>query len=206
MVQPIRFQLQFACENLVNRLAIGQPKPQITVYQKDANRTTKLGHTEISAGLSPSFSTTLPFEYRFGSKQNLVVVVKNTIWHIIKRSEDKMTFGKYEIPFDVVLQSGTKGVKVKLRATASKEQKKQGIPYLDGGKCFITAYQDNPNQGRFRLDCKALKVPKPLVGSVECFVEFTVPHERNRLLYRAVLKFSPKNRSPDAEMPRCPDV
>lgn len=185
MAQPIRFQLHIACENLVNRIAIGQPKPICMVFIKEDNNVKKLGETEVGNGLSPVFSRTIPFEYKFGKKQDIIVIVKNTIWHIVKRSETKMTFGQYQIPFDVILQEGRRGVKVKLKAKPTKDQKKQGIEYLDGGRCFITAYSDNPSQGRFGMDARVSGLPKPLLSSTSSFLEFTVPTERNRLLYRS---------------------
>merc|ERR1719454_406374 len=59
------------------------------------------------------------------------------------------------------------------------------MKYTDGGRCYVTAVPDNPNQARFRMDARASGVPKPMMGSVVSFIEFTVPSERNRLLYRS---------------------
>ena len=187
MTSQIKFQLQLQCENLKSKLTIGQPKPQCSVYIVDnqSPQPRLLGKTEVGSGLSPTFSQTIPFEYKFGTKQEILVSVKNTIWHIISRGEEKMTFGFYKIPFDVILQKGSTGVKCKLKGPASdKEKKNLGIKYTDGGRLYISAFNDNSQQGRFRLDCSAFSIPKPMIGSVESFMEITVPGERNRLLYR----------------------
>ena len=106
----------------MNKLAVGQPKPQVIVHINNK----KLGETEISSGLSPTFSETIGFDYVFGRRQNVQITVKNTIWHIIKRSEDKMTFGRNEVPFDLILQGGSRGVKLKLKASPSSDEKKMG--------------------------------------------------------------------------------
>ena len=127
-----RFELHFSCENLVNRLAIGQPKPQATVFLNNK----PLGKTEIANGLSPRFSKKIICDYEFGKPQDIKVIVKNTIWHIIKRDEHKKTFGRATISLDVILQHGSKGAKLKLKAAPSDKDKSNGLKYSDGGRIY----------------------------------------------------------------------
>ena len=116
----------------MNKLAVGQPKPQVFVFLNGILH----DQTEVGNGLSPSFSKKIECDYEFGKVQDLTVIVKNTIWHIIPRGEKKMTFGRAKISLDVILQQGSKGAKLKLRATPSDKEKSQGLKYADGGRIY----------------------------------------------------------------------
>ena len=128
-----RFELQFSCENLVNKLSIiGQPKPQVTVLVNGKY----VDQTEVGNGLSPSFSKKIVCFYEFGKPQSITVIVKNTIWYIIKRPEEKVTFGVAKVSLDTILQSGNLGTKLKLKASPSDAEKKNGMKYSDGGRIY----------------------------------------------------------------------
>lgn len=145
-----RFELQFSCENLVNQLAVGQPKPQLLVFLNGKLH----DETEVGNGLSPSFSKKIECDYEFGKPQDLTVIVRNTIWHIIPRGEKKMTFGRAKISLDVILQQGSKGAKLKLRAAPSDKEKSQGLKYADGGRIYSGVLKIGNNKGFFCDDHK----------------------------------------------------
>ena len=175
----MRFQLQLSCENLVTPLAIGQPKPQITVFYDGVS----IGKTEIASGLSPVFNDTIPFSYKFGTRQKLTFSCRNTIWHIIKRPDEKINFGSYSIEFEKILQEGPKGIKLKLRQPPSKEQRKQGVKYVYGGKLKVFAFMDNRNMSRFTMQMAVTGLKGSTFSTPNTFLEITQPSHTQCLYF-----------------------